>query len=59
VLCAKELNEASYHVNHEFNYASLAEFITEMFVLAVETKHNAILILSVTAFSKQDFNSDF
>jgi len=28
-LCAKELNETSYHVNHECNYASLAEFITE------------------------------
>jgi hypothetical protein len=59
-LCAKELNETSYHVNHECNYASLAEFITEtIFVLSVETMYNAILKLSITAFSIHDFISDF
>lgn len=28
-LCDMELNETSYHVSHERNYASLAEFMTE------------------------------
>jgi len=28
-LCAKELNETSYHVNHECNCVYLAEFVTE------------------------------